>query len=153
MGSLLHMRRGMKLVSTLIVLMTAVSAASIARAENVNSKHFEEAGFGDVGRLLESMTPEQRASILQQAAIKEKDLQNLTPKQLEQLKKQLRDIADTIDIEKIDPAKLDTGKAKPTNDIRRDMGTYQQKYSQGKINNSVVKPANVPTGPQVQTTQ
>jgi|GEM_PF-5408502 len=102
----------MKLISTLIILMAAVTPASNARAQQVNHREFERAGFGDVGRLLQSMTPQQRSAILEQAAVKEKDLQKLTPQQLEQLRKQLREIANTMEISKIDPQKLDVSQTK-----------------------------------------
>lgn len=121
----------MKLISALIVLMTAVSVPSSARAQQVNYRQFEKEGFGDVGRLLQSMTPKQRAAILEQAAIKEKDLKQLTPQQLEQLRKQLRGIANTMEIDKIDPAKLDISQPKTAADVKKDSNNGSAKRKAG----------------------
>ena len=90
--------------------MTAASCGA-AQAETINYESISQEGFGDVAKLLQSMTPAQRDMLMKQVAQKEKDVQKLSPAQLEQLRTQLRAIAVNIDFNKIDPATLDMARA------------------------------------------
>ncbi len=114
------------------------AVVSNARAETINSQNFENEGFGGVAHLLESMTPEQRAEVMKQAAGKMDELQSMSPQQQQQLVKQMRDIATTIDFDNIDPAKLDASKSQSVADNQKNFDTYQKKYQKGAIKNSVV---------------
>ena len=73
------------------------------------------------------MTPEQRAAILKQAENQAKELENLSPAEQEQLRAQLRTVANTTDMRNIAPAKLDPSKVKSVNDERKDLASYQKK--------------------------
>jgi hypothetical protein len=111
-----------------------------ALAEDINYDSMKQGGFEDVAKLLESMTPEQRAEVMRQATLRAQELEKMSPKEREALKRDLRVTADTLDLQKIDPKKLDPAKSKPTHEIQKDLNTYQNKYKQGKINNAVAKP-------------
>jgi hypothetical protein len=112
-----------------------------AHAQEINYNAISAAGFGDVARLLREMTPEQREAVLQQAAIKQQELQRMSPAEVEKLREQLRASGNTIEMEKIDPSKLDPNKSKSAAEIQNDLQTYQDKYQRGQIRNEVVKPA------------
>ena len=110
-----------------------------AFAQEVNYQSLQEEGFGDIGALLQSMSPEQRADVMREAEIKRRDLEKMTPEQRAALLGQLHAVHDTIDVGKIDPAKLNTKKIKSTAEIQDDLGTYKWKYDSGKIHNGVVR--------------
>src|SRR5437868_4125235 len=124
----------------ILAFISILCFSTAALAQEVNYQEMANAGFADVAELFKSMTPQQQTEILKQAAIKQEDLKQLTPAQLEALRAQLHHIKDTIYVDQIDPAKLDPAKSKSTKDIQKDLDTYQQKYEQGKIKNSAVKP-------------
>jgi len=124
----------------LIVLAGIFLSSHAAFAADINYNAMSNGGFNDVAQLLQEMTPQQRQAVLEQAAIKEQDLEKMTPAELESLRLQLRNIGDTIYMDKIDPAKLDVAKSKPTPAIQKDLGNYQTKYKQNQIRNSAVKP-------------
>ena len=122
-----------------ILAMMSLLCSMPAMAAEINYTAVNEAGFSDVAELLKSMTPEQQAEIMRQASIKQKELAKLTPEQLEALRTQLCAVGNTIAINKVDPEKLDPSKSKSTENISKDMKSYQDKKSQGKIKNAVVK--------------
>ena len=123
-----------------IAAIAVLLCSSPALAEDVNFDAMKQGGFEDVAKLLESMTPEQRAEVMRQATLRAQELEKMSPEEREALKRDLRVTADTLDLQKIDPKKLDPAKSKPTHEIQKDLNTYQNKYKQGKINNAVVKP-------------
>lgn len=130
---------------TLIAALVALTCASLtAQAENINYRALEQEGFGNIAQLLKSMTPEQQAAILKQAANEMKNLEAMAPQEREQLLQQMHHVASTLDIENIDPEKLDPSKAKEMHQVQKDLSTYQQKYHQGSISHEVVKPAPMP---------
>lgn len=114
--------------------------ATSARAEDINYDALNKEGYGDVSKIIQSMTPEQRAELMRQATLRAQELEKMSPEEREALQKQLRSTADTIQMDKIDPAKLDPAKTKDTAGIQKDLNTYDSKYKQGKINNAVIKP-------------
>jgi hypothetical protein len=125
----------LKLTAITFLLFTAP-----ALADDIKYDSMKQGGFEDVAKLLESMTPEQRAEVMRQATLRAQELEKMSPKEREALKRDLRVTADTLDLQKIDPKKLDPAKSKPTHEIQKDLNTYQNKYKQGKINNAVAKP-------------
>jgi hypothetical protein len=126
---------------TMYATVIGLMISTAAMAAEINYSAMTDAGFGDVAELLKSMTPEQQEAILKQAAVKQEDLDKLSQEDADKLREQLRATADTIHIDKIDPAKLDVSKTKSTEQIKKDLETYQQKYEKGQIKNSAVKPA------------
>lgn len=101
--------------------------------------------FKDVMRLFSSMTPEQQRAIFAQASINEKDIKNMSPSEKEALLLKMHQTADTLNMDKIDPNKLDVSQVKNTKAIQNDMETYQTKRQQGFLKpNEVVKPVNRP---------
>lgn len=64
----------------------------------------------------------------------------MSPAEVEKLREQLRASGNTIEMEKIDPSKLDPNKSKSAAEIQNDLQTYQDKYQRGQIRNDVVKP-------------
>ncbi len=127
-------------MKTLITILCILLAAP-AFAEGVNYRAMEQGGFGDVAKLLKEMTPEQREAVMKQAKLQEKELEKLTPAEQESLRKQLRATANTINMQGVDPAKLDVAKTKSADDIRKDLGTYEEKRAHGELKNDVMKPA------------
>lgn len=119
------------------IAITMLSSAAIA--EDIDYKALDKDGFSDVSDLLKEMTPEQRAAVLQQAKKKQAELKKLSPQEQAHLRDQLRSTADTIDMKNVDPQKLHIEDSKNAHDTRQDLTTYQDRYKQGKIHNSVVK--------------
>ena len=122
-----------------IAVMFSLSS-SAAYAQKIDYDALDKEGYGDIAEMLRSMTPQERASVLEEAGAKQEDLQKLSPEQLDHLDTQLHKEAGTIDFQKVDPEKLNTSKTKPTPTIMKDLNTYQQKYDEGKIDNAVIKP-------------
>ena len=124
-----------------IILTTGMIFCNCAAwAQMADSNNLSRDEFAAVINLLRSMPPEEQQAILAQAAAKEKDLKQMTPQEQEILNQKLHKIASTIYMEKIDPEKLDPAKSKNTQQIAKDLDLYMDKFQQGKINNSAVKP-------------
>jgi tRNA U34 5-carboxymethylaminomethyl modifying GTPase MnmE/TrmE len=109
-----------------------------ALAQDPNYQSMNKEGFGGVARLLESMTPQQRDAILKQAQANMGDLEKMSPQERQKLVAQMKQIAATIDFDKVDPAKLDPSKATGVAGNQKNFNTYQKKYEKGQIKNSVV---------------
>ncbi len=129
----------MALSRTIVASMIALAAFPTVHAQD-SYEGIREEGFSSEADLVQSMSPEQQAAVLKQAEIKQQELKKLPPEQVEKLRTQLHAIDSTLYVEKVDPDKLDANKSKSAADTMKDLDTYQQKYSQGKINNGVVKP-------------
>ena len=112
-----------------------------AQAAEIDYAAISEAGFDDVAKLLRSMSSAQQQAVLDQAAIKQQDLQQMTPTELEALRAQLRAAGDTVDMEKIDPENLDVTKSKAAAEIQSDLKIYSDKYQQNQLHNDVLRPA------------
>ena len=112
-----------------------------AQAADIDYAAISEAGFDDVAKLLRSMSSAQQQAVLDQAAIKQQDLQQMTPTELEALRAQLRAAGDTVDMEKIDPENLDVTKSKAAAEIQSDLKIYSDKYQQNQLHNDVLRPA------------
>lgn len=104
-----------------------LSCAGTASAEGINYHALKREGFREVADLLRSMTPEQREEILRQARQVGKDLEKMSPKEREALIKSLRGVQKDVDIENIDPEKLDPALSKDLHGIRKDIGKYEEK--------------------------
>jgi len=126
------------LIRVMILCVSIYTSPTLA--EDINYDSMKQGGFEDVAKLLESMTPEQRAEVMRQATLRAQELEKMSPEEREALKRDLRVTANTLNLQKIDPKKLDPAKSKPTHEIQKDLNTYQNKYKQGKINNAVAKP-------------
>ena len=111
-----------------------------AQAAEIDYAAISAAGFDDVAKLLQSMSPAQQQAVLDQAAVKQQDLQQMTPTELEALRAQLRAAGDTVDMEKIDPENLDVTKSKTAAEIQSDLKIYSNKYQQNQLHNDVLRP-------------
>ena len=110
------------------------SSNSFAEPASITDPNFQS-----VNTLLNSMTSEQRAAVMQRAKEQEKELAKLSPEEHDRLENQLKAVSSTIQMDKIDPAKLDVSKSKDTKQIQSDLNNYQAKYQAGKIDNPVVR--------------
>jgi tRNA U34 5-carboxymethylaminomethyl modifying GTPase MnmE/TrmE len=109
-----------------------------AYAQEPNYQSMNKEGFAGVARLLESMTPQQRDAILKQAQASMGDLEKMSPQERQKLVEQMKQIAATIDFDKVDPAKIDPSKATGVSGDQKNFNTYQKKHKKGLIKNGVV---------------
>lgn len=96
--------------------------------------------FDDALGLYHEMTPDQRAHVDAQARIYKQRLEAMDPAQREALIDQAARVSETIDLSKVDPAKLNTQKMPSFDKTTQNLNEYEKKYKAGKINNPVVKP-------------
>jgi hypothetical protein len=108
-------------------------------AAEISQADFANAGYGDIGQLFAEMSPEQQREVMAQAKLKQHDLEQMSPQQLAELNDQMLAIVSTMNIDQVDPAKLDPKQSKNTAAIRKDFSAYQTKYEQKQLKNAILK--------------
>lgn len=74
--------------------------------EKLDPAAFKKEGFGEVGDFLETLTPQQRETLIRGVEEQQKNI-NLTSEEQEALKNQLLELQNTIDFKEIDRSKID----------------------------------------------
>lgn len=109
-----------------IVLTFSAGAYAQNNQGNIDYKNLEQNGYGNVAKILEKMTPEQRKQIEDQAKSMLQDAKKMSPEEIQQLDAQMRGINNGINPDKIDVQKLDASKVKGLNGARKDIDTYEK---------------------------
>lgn len=126
----------MKFTMFFLSLCMAVSFPVVLSAQSADQAEIS----ADVAKLLASMTPEQREAVLKQAAKNQKKLESLSPEERQKLEDKTVNTAKTMDLDNVDPNKINVSRTRSVRGTEKDMDKYNRKYEAGKINNAVVKP-------------
>lgn len=114
------------------LLVIAVLLSAPAFAEEINTKSIKEGGFEGVGKIIDQMTPEQKAAVMKQALEIQKELEKMSPEERKKLEDEMRATASTIDPSTIDVKKIDPSKSKNLHDIQKDVREYNKAQGQSK---------------------
>ncbi|MCE3233739.1 MAG: hypothetical protein K0R98_1996, partial [Rickettsiaceae bacterium] len=105
----------------LILALIFAAPAFSADTNGIDTKSIEAEGFGEISKILERMTPEQREQVKKQAAQMQEELEKMTPAEREALLEQARNTLKTIDTSKVDVKKIDASKGKNLKGIQEDL--------------------------------
>lgn len=119
--------------SLLAGLLLSVVVYTSSYAEDINYRALETQGYGDVADILRDMTPEQRAEVLRQATMVQKDIENMTPEERYQLEVEMQQLNDVLfeGDTTYDAQKLDPSKSKDLEGIRSDIDAFHKSRQQG----------------------
>lgn len=109
--------------ATVFILSFSASAKDI-----IDYKSLEAEGFGKVSKILQNMTPQQRAEVMRQTEKLKKDFGKISGDEQDQLKQQMLMMQSNINSDGVDTSKLDPKKSKDLKSITKDIKTYNKHY-------------------------
>lgn len=116
-----------KTTTTLLSLVFLAMPLSHSFADDINYGSIEDAGFSNVSKILQDMTPEQRAAVEAQAKSMMPELQSMSQAEIDAFTQQLLSMENSIDMSKINAKSLDAKKSKNLGGIKQDIDNYLSK--------------------------
>jgi len=122
----------MKKLALTIIIATffAVVPAFIKADDGVNYKKLERSGFQDIVQILEGMTPEQRAQIMEQAEAMADEMEGMSARDRMRLEGQVRmqksKLSKQIKEAKEDPTSVNTNRSINLEKAKKDIGLKEK---------------------------
>jgi hypothetical protein len=112
-----------------LVTFISISPLNSTAKDKINSKSIksiEKEGFEEISEILKQMTPEQLEDIQNKADAMMNEIEDMTPKEIEELKQQLHEASSSLDIKNINVKKIDTKQDLKLDKIQGDMKKLKQ---------------------------
>lgn len=111
---------------TILVFSSLFFANAAISADKINTDNLEKAGFKEVGKILEKMSPEQLENIIKQAKQLMPQLEGMSDSEIDQMTSQLLQIDSSLSGQNIDPTKIDASNSKDLNSIISDLKAHNK---------------------------